>query len=163
MSVFDKFLGLMQMDDEDDEDDYYDEYEEDEEEHTSLFSRKSSEDDHKASKQNNNKITPLRSVKKSGSSNMAVSFVKPTSYDDVKDIAEALLDDKIVLLNMEGLDLGLAQRIIDFSSGACYALDGTLQKIGNYNYILTPSSVDLSGDFQDLMNAFDFGGIQTGF
>ena len=57
---------------------------------------------------------------------------------------------------MEGLDLDLAQRIIDFTSGSCYAINGNLQKISNYIFIITPASVDVSGDFQDLLNgAFD--------
>lgn len=68
-----------------------------------------------------------------------------------------------VILNMEGMDLGLAQRIIDFTSGCCYAIDGNLQKISNYIFIITPASVDISGDLQSIMDAFDFSGIQTGF
>jgi cell division inhibitor SepF len=64
---------------------------------------------------------------------------------------------------MEGVDVGLAQRIIDFASGATYALDGNLQKISNFIFIVTPANVSISGDLQDIVNAFDFSGIQTGF
>ena len=62
-----------------------------------------------------------------------------------------------------GMDVELAQRIIDFISGACYAIDGNLQKVSNYIFILTPHSVDITGDLQGIMEAFDFSGIQTGF
>lgn len=68
-----------------------------------------------------------------------------------------------MILNMEGLDLGLAQRIIDFTSGCCYAIDGNLQKVSNYIFIITPAAVDISGDLQGIVDAFDFPGIQTGF
>ena len=44
----------------------------------------------------------------------------------------------------------MAQRIIDFTSGATYSMNGNLQKISNYIFIATPESVELSGDFQDL-------------
>ena len=46
----------------------------------------------------------------------------------------------------------LAQRIIDFSSGSCYAIGGGLQKVSSYIFILTPSNVEISGDIQDLLN-----------
>ena len=63
---------------------------------------------------------------------------------------------------MEGIDLDLAQRIIDFASGSSYALRGNLRKISNYIFIVTPTGVDISGDYQEYLNdSFDipaFGG-----
>ena len=94
---------------------------------------------------------------------MEVCVIKPSTFEDAREIAETLLSNQTVILNMEGLDLGLSQRIIDFSSGACYSIDGTLQKISNFIFLLTPSSVDISGDLQNVMEAYDFSGIQTGF
>ena len=47
--------------------------------------------------------------------------------------------------------MDLAQRIIDFSSGSCYALHGGLLKISNYIFIITPKGVDISGDFQEVL------------
>ena len=55
-------------------------------------------------------------------------------------------------MNMEGIHMETAQRIIDFTSGATYSLSGNLQKISNYIFIATPPSVELSGDFQDLLS-----------
>ena len=49
-----------------------------------------------------------------------------------------------------GLDVDIAQRIIDFTSGSCFAISGNLQKISHYIFIITPASVDISGDFQDI-------------
>ena len=99
----------------------------------------------------------------STSSGMEVCVIKPSSFDDAREISETLLANHTVILNMEGVDLALAQRIIDFISGSCYAIDGNLQKVSNYIFIVTPSDVDISGDLQEIMNAFDFSGIQTGF
>ena len=81
---------------------------------------------------------------------MEVSMVKPTSIEDAKEICDYLLAGKAVVLNMEGLHTEVAQRIIDFTSGATYSMNGNLQKISNYIFIATPESVELSGDFQDL-------------
>lgn len=100
------------------------------------------------------KVSSIRTRK--GNNDMSVCVVRPKSMEDAREITETLLANCTVVLNMEGLDLDLAQRIIDFTSGSCYAISGNLQKISNYIFIITPSAVDVSGDFQDLLSgAFD--------
>lgn len=84
---------------------------------------------------------------------MEVTMIKPTSMDDSRDICNYLLAGKAVVLNMEGIHMETAQRIIDFTSGATYSMNGNLQKISNYIFIATPDSVELSGDFQDILSA----------
>ena len=66
------------------------------------------------------------------------------------------------LLNLEGLDVDIAQRIIDFTSGSTYAISGNLQKISRYIFIITPASVDISGDFQSMLNGAFGGGVSDG-
>lgn len=111
-----------------------------------------------AKQKNNNKITPMR--KKSGTPTMEVIVIRPTTMEDTRDIADTLVNNSTVVLNLEGLDVYLAQRIIDFTCGSCYSLNGSLQKISSYIYILTPSGVDISGDFQEILNgAFDIPSI----
>ena len=168
MGIFDKMLDAMKLGDEDDYDEYDDEFEDDDEvvEKKSIFSRSSDDDSERkpsATVTPVSRFTTMRGGKKNNSSSMEVCVIKPSSFEDAREIAETLLADRTVILNMEGLDLGLAQRIIDFISGACYAIDGNLQKVSNYIFIVTPSNVDISGDLQEIMSAFDFSGIQTGF
>ena len=62
------------------------------------------------------------------------------------------MEGKSVVLNLEGMKLDLAQRIVDSVSGGCYAIQGNLQKISGYIYLVTPHSVDITGDFQDLVH-----------
>jgi len=107
------------------------------------------------------KITPMRN--KGKGTVMEVCVIKPSSFEDAREISETLLADRTVLLNMKGLDLGIAQRIIDFTCGTCYAIDGNLQRIEDYIFIITPAGVELSGDLAGIVDAFDFTGIQTGF
>lgn len=185
MAFFDRVLNAMNLDD--DDDDYYDEedelYEEDDDDVDDaeysgfhLFGgRKEKEDEPVSSAKTtaafrekpvvkaSSKITPMRGGRKGSSVNMEVCVIKPSTFEDAREISETLLADRTVILNMEGLDLGLAQRIIDFTSGCCYAIDGNLQKVSNYIFIITPSVVDISGDIQGIADAFDFSGIQTGF
>lgn len=103
---------------------------------------------HNKKRKTNQKVVPIRRQQ----SSMAVCVVKPSNVEDAKEITETLLDGKAVVLNLEGLHVDLAQRIIDFASGSCYAIDGNLQKISSYIFIITPASVDISGDIPDLLN-----------
>ena len=163
----------------DDEDDYFDDEDddfEDEKPRRGLFGRKSSryedddedEDDYDdepaprsrrrqqeekpapTAASGNSKVTPMRSPRRSGN-NMEVCVIKPRSMEDTHEITETLQENCTVVLNMEGIDMDLAQRIIDFSSGSCYALHGGLLKISNYIFIITPKGVDISGDFQEVL------------
>lgn len=98
------------------------------------------------------KITPMRSSRRANqASSMEVCVIKPTSMEDTREIADTLLDNATVILNLEGIDVELAQRIIDFASGACYSLNGSLQKISSYIFVLGPSSVDITGDLQNIL------------
>ena len=94
---------------------------------------------------------------------MEVCVIKPTSVEDAREITETLLLNRTVVLNVEGLDVEIAQRIIDFTSGSCFAISGNLQKISNYIFIITPPNVDISGDFANIMDAFDVPPIQADF
>ncbi len=163
MGVFDKMLDAMRLGDGDYEEEYDDdELEEEEKPQKALFVKKS--DDAPAASKPKNNISRFTTVRgKKQAAGMEVIVVKPSGFEDARDISETLLADRTVVLNMEGVDLALAQRIIDFVSGACYAIDGNLQKVTNFIFVVTPNGVEISGDITELMNAFDFSGIQTGF
>ena len=170
MSVLDKFLSIMKLDDEDDfEDDFFDDDDFEETPKKSFFKRnkKSDYDDDeddfyedKKTSTASSKVTPMRQPARRAS--MEVCVIKPTVVDDAREITETLLSGRTVILNLEGLDLEIAQRIIDFTSGATFAINGNLQKISNYIFLVTPTNVDISGDLQDLLNtSFDVPSIKT--
>ena len=161
MGVMDKFLNYMKINE--DEDDYYDdEYLDEDEEEVAPAPRKSNSSKSKDTEEyeergsrraSQPKVTPIRqSVTKRmpNASGMEVCVIKPTSVEDAREITETLLANRTVVLNLEGLDVDIAQRIIDFTSGSCFAISGNLQKISHYIFIITPASVDVSGDFQDI-------------
>ena len=164
MGVMDKFLNYMKLNDEDENDYLDDDYLDDEEEVEAAPKKLSSkpvkvvkeepEYEEKAPKRvvPQPKVTPIRQTvtRKMPGSGMEVCVIKPTSVEDAREITETLLQNRTVVLNLEGLDVDIAQRIIDFTSGSCFAIDGNLQKISHYIFIITPASVDVSGDFQNL-------------
>lgn len=176
MGVFDKFLDIMKLnDDEDYEDEFYDDDEFDDLDEKparrNFFKREKDtyEDDldlpsEKSSGRSANKITPMRqpASRPRGGANMEVCVVKPSTVEDSREITETLLDGRTVILNLEGLHSEIAQRIIDFTSGAAFAISGNLQKISNYIFLVTPTNVDISGDLQDLLgNSMDMPSVKN--
>ena len=176
MGVLDKFLDIMKLSDDDDfEDDFFDEEDdfEDEKPKKSFFKKEKKfdfdeedDDDIFETKQKPvrqapaAKVTPMRQANRKA--NMEVCVIKPTTVDDAREITETLLSGSTVILNLEGLDLEVAQRIIDFTSGATFAINGNLQKISNFIFLVTPTNVDISGDLHDLLNnSFDVPSIKT--
>lgn len=170
MSVMDRLLSYMKLngdEDYDDEydDDEYDDYEEPETKVSKLTSRKTKsapvEEEEERPREASPKITPIKQARRSSGAGMEVCVIKPTSIEDGREITETLLANRTVVLNLEGLDVDIAQRIIDFTSGSCFAISGNLQKISQYIFIITPASVDISGDFQDIFNgSVDVPGIR---
>lgn len=160
MGVMDKFLNYMKLNEEDDDfydDDYYDEPVEEKPRKVPAVREKEEPvlEEEKAVRKTPTKVTPMRQTKKTNAG-MEVCVIKPTSIEDAREITETLLANRTVVLNLEGLDVDIAQRIIDFTSGSCYAINGNLQKISHYIFIITPAIVDISGDFQEILSgSFD--------
>lgn len=157
MSVMDKFLNAMKLNDEEDEyydDDFYDDDPEPIKKPSPVKDDITLDDD--KPKKASPKVTPMRQMKKMPGNGMEVCVIKPTTVEDAREITETLLANRTVVLNLEGLDVDIAQRIIDFTSGSCFAISGNLQKISHYIFIITPASVDISGDFQEILSgSFD--------
>lgn len=75
--------------------------------------------------------------------------MQPESFDDARDIANHLKNKKPVVMNLEFVEKDVARRIVDFLSGAVYAVDGNIQKVSNGIFIITPYNVGIMGDFKD--------------
>jgi cell division inhibitor SepF len=75
-----------------------------------------------------------------------VHFVAPKSFNDVQDVADKFKDTIPVILNLQGTDTDLSKRLIDFSSGLTYALDGGMQRIADKVFLLTPRNVEVSAE-----------------
>ena len=156
MGVVDKLLNVMKLSDMEDEYDGEDYYDDDEPveniKKAPVIHREDTYEDEKPAKKVSQKVTPIRSVKRAPGPGMEVCVIKPTSVDDAREITETLLNNQTVVLNLENLDVEIAQRIIDFASGSTYAISGNLQKISNYIFIITPACVDISGDFPEIVS-----------
>ena len=171
MGFLDNFLGKMNFNGDETEEDYegYDDLDEldDEDEMEEAAAAKASakskrmdpiEEEETAPKKKSfktaqsagtSKVVPMRNP--SPSKQSEVCMILPKGYENSSEIAEILLQGKTVVLNMEGMNIDAAQRIIDFTSGACFTMGGNLQNISKKIFIATPSNVELSGDFVNLL------------
>jgi cell division inhibitor SepF len=68
----------------------------------------------------------------------------PRSFGDAKILADEFKRSVPVIMNLQGVDRDLARRLIDFASGLCYALDGSMEKIASQVFLLTPQAVEVS-------------------
>ncbi len=81
-----------------------------------------------------------------GGAALQMKVIRPDSFKNVPQIADHLLSQRTVVLNLEATDKETARRLIDFLSGVAYSIDGSIKRIANNAYIITPANVDVSGE-----------------
>lgn len=82
-------------------------------------------------------------------SNAKVVVIQPEEYEEITTLCDCLKNRKIAIVNLQKLDSKVAQRYIDFASGAAYALDGDIQEVSPGVLLMTPNNVDVSSDFKN--------------
>jgi len=87
---------------------------------------------------------------------MKVVVYQPMSFDDTQNIINNLKSRKPVVITLEFLDSNLAQRVLDFISGAIYALDGTIQKVSRGIFVLAPSNIEIVGNIPEELKGKSF-------
>jgi cell division inhibitor SepF len=80
------------------------------------------------------------------SNDVRVHLVVPKSFNDAQQVADKFKDMTPVILNLQGVDVDLSKRLIDFASGLTYALDGGMQRIADKVFMLTPRNVEISAE-----------------
>jgi cell division inhibitor SepF len=86
----------------------------------------------------------LRSV--SAPAPAKVHLVAPRAFNDAKQIADRFKAQVPVIINLQSADTELSKRLIDFASGLTYALDGSMQRVADKVFLLTPRDVELSAE-----------------
>lgn len=167
MSKFMDFLKLSDPDDDFEDDDLFDDdddYEEYEppKKKTRVKASKSYYDDEEDDYEEPVKKTKPKASRSTGPSklvsinsrnnnrsNGTVRVIKPQEFDEAQKVTDYLKEGDSIVINMEGIEVHAAQRIIDFIGGACYALNGSLQAISANIFIAAPQNIDVTGDLRD--------------
>lgn len=91
-----------------------------------------------------------RNFGQSSASSFRISIQEPLSYDeDGPKIVDDILDKKVVVLNLEMLEVDKKRQILDFVSGAVYALEGTVEKVSKGIFVICPKGVDIDNYVED--------------
>ena len=75
-----------------------------------------------------------------------VNVVAPTQFADARQIADRLMADQPVIVNLQVADRELMRRMIDFCSGVAYALGGKMERVADKVFLITPSNVRVSAE-----------------
>ena len=82
-----------------------------------------------------------------------VHVVVPTSFNDVQEVGDRLKANQPVILNLQAIAAELRRRLVDFSSGLAYATGGTMARVADRVYLLTPSNVEVSQEEKERLQA----------
>ncbi len=80
------------------------------------------------------------------SSSARVHIVAPGRFADAQEIANRLMSNQPVIVNMQSAERDLQRRMIDFCSGVTYALSGGMERVADEVFLLTPSNVKVSDE-----------------
>ena len=106
----------------------------------SFFALGDEEDDHYEDEPTGARtVVPLSHASRRGGTE--VSVYAPRSFADVTEIADALRGRQVVIVNLQTADRALLQRVVDFTSGVAYTIDGKIQKLAEAIYLVVPSGI----------------------
>ena len=137
-NVLSKVKSILGFEDYED----YDDFEDEEYENEEMEEENSAEP--VITNKKNNKVVNINT-----SSAVKVTITKPSDYEEAMEICDALKNRRIVLVNTTILEFKIAQRLLDFISGSCYALGGEVQQIEKGVYLLSPSNVEVTNELKN--------------
>lgn len=85
-----------------------------------------------------------------------VVVIQFLNFDDAKDAADHLKNRKPIVANLEKLDNDTTRRVVDFLSGAVYGVGGKIQNVSNRIFLITPSNVEVTGNYRENAKATGF-------
>jgi cell division inhibitor SepF len=86
-------------------------------------------------------VRPIQPVQ-----NAKPHVIHPSHFPDAQEIGDRLKASQPVIVNLQGTDRELSRRMIDFCSGATYVLGGSMDKVADQVFLLTPSNVEVSAE-----------------
>ena len=166
MGFFDKIKDIVSDNDEDDFDDFYDDaasssigLEPPVRERASRRERapKAEKEERFSERPRMRRHDSDKVVNIHTTTQLQVVLVKPEQFSDAPSIADNLKSKRTVVLNLESTNRDIARRLLDFLSGCAYADEGSIKRVANSTYIITPYNVDVLGD--DILDELEHNGM----
>lgn len=91
--------------------------------------------------------------------NMCIVLLQPNRFEEAQNIAGYLLDNKVVVFDLQECDVDTAINIVNFVSGAIYALNGSIQKINDRGaiFVAVPPTVSMDNELRVGLGDDDYG------
>jgi cell division inhibitor SepF len=105
----------------------------------SFFSIRDDEEEFYSEEPTSSRVVPLSNAGRRGGTQ--VSVFSPRSFQDVVEIADSLRNRQVVIVNLQNADRTLLQRVVDFTSGVTYTIDGKIQKLAESIYLIVPAGI----------------------
>lgn len=130
----------------------------DDEEETTSYDDREEEDDYEYEEPEIVNSNPRKNNIVSIKNNSAPKVIlkKPVEFQDILELVDAIKSKKIVVMNIVDIDQRLAQRMIDYCVGACYALNGSFQEIAKSIYLIAPENVVISNELKQVLDKNGF-------
>lgn len=159
MGIKDTLMNSLGFQDQNDDDyQYEDDYGYDEPEY---------EEEPKQQTQQKSSMFGFRSSSENSSSDynsysgpgMRIVLLQPNRFEEAQNIASYLLDNKVVVFDLQECDVDTAINIVNFVSGAIYALNGSIQKINDRGaiFVAVPPSVSMDNELRMGLGEDDYG------
>ncbi|MGZ4677252.1 MAG: cell division protein SepF [Acidimicrobiia bacterium] len=98
-------------------------------------------------------MPPVAAIRPMAASSARVHVVEPAGFNDAQEVGDRLKADQPVIINLQGLGRDLQRRLIDFSSGLTYAIGGSMARVADQVFLLTPSNVEVSQEEKERLQA----------
>lgn len=162
MGFLDKFSDIFKERPEDDFDDFYEDNSSDFEVPHATRQRRQSREvsvprEERAERIHRSRADSDKVVNIHTTAQVQVVLVKPEQFTEAQGIADNLKAKRTVVLNLESTNREIARRMLDFLSGVAYAVEGSIKRVANSTYIITPYNVDVLGD--DILDELEHNGM----
>jgi cell division inhibitor SepF len=104
-------------------------------------------------------LAPIPTIRAMPATSARVHVVEPQGFNDAQEVGDRLKSDQPVIINLQGLGKDLQRRLIDFSSGLTYAIGGSMARVADQVFLLTPSNVEVSQEEKDRLQARGLFGV----
>jgi cell division inhibitor SepF len=75
-----------------------------------------------------------------------ITTLHPTTYREARTIGEHFRDGTPVIINLTEMDEGDARRLVDFAAGLAFGLRGTIERVTNRVFLLSPANVQVTAE-----------------
>ncbi|MEU2610828.1 cell division protein SepF [Micromonospora sp. NPDC007271] len=75
-----------------------------------------------------------------------ITTLHPTTYREARTIGEHFRDGVPVIINLTEMDEADARRLVDFAAGLAFGLRGTIERVTNRVFLLSPANVQVTAE-----------------